>query len=142
MYSLYGSITQPQLTAIFVTLLTTILLYALYSILLSEVFIKAGEPRWKAWVPVYNSWTFFEMGGIQGAWSLLIIGAFVPVVGQVFTFMLAVCAAIAAYRLGKAFGKESILWVILFIFFGPVWYAIIGFGRSKYDMGKKPTLLF
>lgn len=142
MYSSYGSITFAHLTAVFVGLITLFLIYVLYSVLLGGVFAKAGVPRWKAWVPLYNSWTFFKLGGLRGAWALLILGAFIPVVGTVFKVLFAVCAIVASYRLGKAFGKVNLGWPLLYALLGPIWCAIISFGSSKYEPEKKPTLLF
>ncbi|MCL2451463.1 hypothetical protein FWD20_01085 [Candidatus Saccharibacteria bacterium] len=49
-----------------------LLLYVLTAFLLARLFRKAGVPTWKAWVPLYNLWKFFQIGGRVGVWSLLL----------------------------------------------------------------------
>jgi len=61
-------------------LLIAALVYVLGAFLLGRIFQKAGVPAWKAWVPVYRMWKMFQIGGVNGAWSLLsLIGGIAPV---------------------------------------------------------------
>jgi len=99
--------------------------YVVTSWFLSKIFVKAGEPAWKGWVPVYNSWTFLELGGQAGWWALV---AFVPFVGIASTVFL----CIAAYNIGLRFAKSS-AWVVLYIFVPYVWWGILAFDRSVWN---------
>ena len=100
--------------------LLTILAYVIGAIFMGMMFKKAGVPAWKAWVPVYNSWTFLELGGQKGWLSLLILLAWIPLLGFIPAVVVAVFMAIAAYRIGLNFGKEG-WFVVIYILFGLVW---------------------
>ncbi|MBC7512460.1 hypothetical protein H7142_02255 [Candidatus Saccharibacteria bacterium] len=98
----------------------TILAYVVGAIFMGMIFKKAGIPAWKAWVPVYNSWIFLEMGDQQGWLSLLVLLAWIPLLGIIPAIVLAVFMCIAAYRIGLSFGKEG-WFVLLYIFVGLAW---------------------
>jgi hypothetical protein len=97
-----------------------ILSYVVSAIFMGMMFQKAGIPAWKAWVPVYNSWTFLEMGGQKGWISLLLLLGWIPLLGLIPVIVAAVYLCIAAYRIGLNFGKEG-WFVVLYIFFTLVW---------------------
>lgn len=103
-----------------------LLAYALGSFLMSLVFKKAGIAMWKAWVPVYNLWTFLEMGGQKGWISLL---AVVPVLNVITIWIAIVFIVIAAYRIGLNFGKEG-WFVLLYIFLPLVWYIWLAVDKT------------
>ena len=94
--------------------------YVISAIFMGMIFKKAGIPAWKAWVPVYNTWTFLEMGGQKGWISLLLLTTWIPFVGFVTAIVATVYMCIAAYRIGLNFGKEA-WFVVLYIFLGLVW---------------------
>jgi len=100
--------------------LITILSYVVGAIFMGMMFKKAGIPAWKAWVPIYNAWTFLEMGGQKGWISLLLLLSWIPLLGLVPAIVAAVYMCIAAYRIGLNFGKEG-WFVVIYIFFGLVW---------------------
>lgn len=77
--------------------------YVWTSLALMAVFRKAGEAPWKAWVPVLNSWTLFELGGMRGWWSVVIAGGAV-VVGSA---ALALGGALGAAALDASFGGDA-----------------------------------
>jgi hypothetical protein len=105
--------------------------YALNAWFLSLVFRKVGIRRWKAWVPVYNSWVFLELGGQQGWLAIL---ALIPIANIVaFVFM-----CIAAYNVGLAFAKEG-AWVVLYVFLPWLWLAIVGFDSSRWEPWRSPV---
>lgn len=108
------------------------LMYVLYAWLLSRVFHKMGIEQWKAWVPVYNTWTLLEAGGQHGWLALLSIAAIIPFVGWIGAVVTAVYVLIAMYRIGLAFGKET-WFIVLGIFLPIVWFAWIGFDDSKWE---------
>lgn len=118
----YSGYSESELgSAFFMTLgLISIILYVVMSFFLGKVFAKAGVPAWKAWVPIYNQWTFLELGGQKGWIALLSILGFIPVLGLIPVIIAAVFSAIAAYHIGNNFGKES-WFVVLYILFGPIW---------------------
>ncbi|VXB39412.1 MULTISPECIES: DUF5684 domain-containing protein [unclassified Pseudoclavibacter] len=123
----YGDQTAAGIGALGILLYFVILLgaYALSSWLMSKVFTKMGIDAWKAWVPVYNQWTFVEAAGFPGWWVLV---GFIPGVN----IALVVLLAIAAYRIGQGFGKGG-AWVVLYIFLPIVWFAIVGFDSSRWN---------
>lgn len=123
-----------------------VIAYIITSILLARIFKKAGVASWKAWVPVYNTWTTLELGDQKGWWALLwlapmltwlpmdtnspafitlyLITLLVSMVGAVFLY-------IAMYKIGLRFGKEGyfVLWAI---FLPLVWYAWLAFDDSTW----------
>lgn len=98
----------------------TILAYVVGAIFMGMMFKKAGIPAWKAWVPVYSTWTFLEMGDQKGWISLLLLLSWIPLLGFIPAIVAFVFLCIAAYRIGLGFGKEP-WFVVLYIFLGLVW---------------------
>jgi hypothetical protein len=101
-------------------------IYALVAWMLSRVFRKAGVAAWKAWVPLFNYWVFFEMGGQLGWIAILSVVPGLNIVAAVF-------ACIAAWHVGSAFDKKGAGWLVLFIFLPVVWIAIVAFDRSRWE---------
>jgi hypothetical protein len=122
-----GAVAALLLTLAFSALYVVLLvgIYVLTAWFLSKIFVKAGEPAWKAWVPVYNSWVFLELGGQAGWWALV---AFVPFVG----IASGVFICLAAYNIGLRFGKTG-AWVVLYILVPYVWWGIFAFDRSVWN---------
>ena len=118
-----GLIITLVFTALYVVLIIAI--YVISSWFLSKIFVKAGEPAWKGWVPVYNSWVFLELGGQAGWWALV---AFVPFVGVASSVFI----CLAAYNIGLRFGKTA-AWVVLYILVPYVWWGIFAFNRSVWN---------
>lgn len=106
-------------------------IYALFAWILSRVFARAGVPKWKAWVPVYNNWTFLELGRQPGWLSVL---AFLPIANIVS----AVFMCIAAYKVGIGFGKSG-AWVVLYIFLPVIWLIIVAFESTPWEPWRIPT---
>lgn len=98
----------------------TIVSYVVGAIFMGMMFKKAGVPAWKAWVPLYNVWTFLELGGQKGWISLLLLLSWIPILGFIPAIVATVFMCIAAYRIGLNFGKEA-WFVVLYIFLGLVW---------------------
>ena len=57
------------IVVILVAILIPLGIYIWTALALGAVFTKAGEPVWKAWVPVVNTWTLYELGGKPGFWA-------------------------------------------------------------------------
>lgn len=102
-----------------------IVAYAVSSFLLSRIFKKAGVEPWKAWVPIYNSWIVYELGGQKGFWAVLQLVPIVNIVSAVFY-------VIAMYQIGLNLGKEG--WFVLFAIFLPiVWLIWLAFDDSTWN---------
>jgi hypothetical protein len=104
----------------------SIILFCLYSYLLSRVFAKAHVEMWKAWIPVYNFFTFLKLGR-QPGW--LIFVSVIPLVGPVVTVIF---LCMAAVNIGYGFGKGK-GWVLLFLCFQLFWLAVLAFGSSSWN---------
>jgi uncharacterized protein DUF5684 len=113
------------LTVFAVMFLAVLLVYVITSLCLSSIFKKAGVESWKAWVPVYNTWTLLELGGQKGYWAVL---AFIPFVGIVS----AIFVIIAMYYIGRKLGKSD-TFVLLAIFLPLVWYIWLAVDKSKWQ---------
>jgi hypothetical protein len=75
-------------------------LYVWLSLALMAVFAKAGAAPWKAWVPVLNLWTLFQIAGMRGWWAVVLAGggAVVAVVALAVTAVLATAAVNASFE--------------------------------------------
>lgn len=99
--------------------------YVFSAIFLGLIFKKAGQPIWKAWVPLYNSWVLLELGKQKGAYILFILIPFVgPLIASIFVL-------IAQYHIGLKLGKTGafVLWAI---FLNPVWLVWLAIDDSKW----------
>ncbi|WP_394554635.1 DUF5684 domain-containing protein [Agromyces sp. MMS24-JH15] len=96
--------------------------YVLTGVFLSRILRKTGHDGWPAWVPVYSSWRFLEVGG-QPGWLAVLL--FVPIVNVVTVVFLVV----AAYRIGRGFGKGG-GFAVLYAFLPLIWFALLAFGRT------------
>lgn len=113
--------------------------YIFSSIAFMVFFKKIGVDAWKGWIPFYNVWLFLDHGKVRGPWSLTILASGIPYVGTLAGIAYTVFSALAAYNFQKAFNKQSnALWLLLFIFFTPVWLLILGLGKDEYDESKLP----
>lgn len=119
--------TTALMVMLIAMLILGVVLYVVVGLTLSRIFKKAGVEGWKAWVPVYNSWTLLELGGQQGFWAILSIIPFVNIVGAVFLI-------IAMYHIGLKFGKDG-AFVLLGIFLPIVWMAWLAFDKSVWNGG-------
>jgi uncharacterized membrane protein len=96
-----------------------IIAYVVSALLLGRIFKKAGVKSWIAWVPLYNSWKLFEIGGQQGFWAILSLVPVVNIVSLVF-------GIIAYYNIGLKLGKSAafVAWVIFLPIVWLVWLAM------------------
>lgn len=111
--------------ALIMTIIVTILSYVVGCYLLSRIFKKAGIDTWKAWVPVYNAWVQYELGGYGGWWSILLFIPFINIAA-------AIILMIAYYRIGLGFGKSG-AFVLLAIFLPIVWMVWLAFDDSTWQ---------
>lgn len=129
-----------------------------------RIISKAGEPGWKALIPIYNVYMLFKIVGMKGwFWGLflagILLGVIMSVDGSSVTFtmtneqiasfdwnghMLTVVSILIyalfacgveiyySIRTSKAFGYGGLFAAGLF-FFQPIFWMILGFGKSKYN---------
>jgi hypothetical protein len=86
-----------------------------------KVFVKAGQPGWAVLVPIYNVMIMLKMTGKPTWWLILFC---VPVANFVVMFLVVVALA-------KSFGKGTGFGLGM-LFFGFVFYPILGFGDAQY----------
>lgn len=118
-----NSSTGIIVAAIIVAAVISIALYLWLAVALGAVFAKLGEPRWKAWVPIVNSVTIFQLGGYSGLW---VIAQLLPVVNIVATVIMILALLTINRRFGRGGG-----FTVLAVFALPIWASIIGFGRAQ-----------
>lgn len=87
-----------------------------------QMFVKAGEPGWKALIPFYSTYTLFRIAGRNG-WGFLLM--FVPLVNFVVW-------VIVSLDLAKHFGKSLVFAIFGLILFPWVGYLMLGYGKSEY----------
>lgn len=126
---------------LFFALIAAIIGYVISSLLYMLIFKKAGIDTKKAWIPFYNKWIFFELGGQEGWKSLL---AFVPYVGVIISFVFEI---IVVVEISKKLGKSpyfAILYPSGILTFGIaslVWFLILGLDSSRWnDIAGKESL--
>ena len=95
-----------------------------------KIFKKAGKNGWEALIPIYSSWTLFEISGYPG---YLILFVLIPYAGFIILFVFKIMAAIS---LAKKFKKED-AFCLLLIFLPLIGYSIIAWDpKAKYDATK------
>lgn len=104
-----------------------VVIYLITSFVLSKVFTKAGQPAWAAFVPIYNGWVLFEIGGKPGWW---VLSSFIPLIGPLIAVILYI---IISLELAKRFGKSSTFGIIGLWLFSIIGFAILAFDNSKYQ---------
>lgn len=109
----------------FIGLIISLICYVVFAFLMGRIFKKAGQPAWKAWVPIYNNWILFEIGGQQGFWAVLALIPVVNIVSLIFMY-------IAMYHVGLKLGKEG-AFVLLAIFLPLVWLIWLAVDHSTWE---------
>ena len=97
--------------------------YAVTALCYQGIFKKAGQPAWKAWVPILNGWAFAEVGGKEGWWC------FIPFAGYI----------LPAMNVNTAFGKDNGGWLAYAILLPQIWMLHLGFGKDQYNERLMPT---
>jgi hypothetical protein len=86
-----------------------------------KVFVKAGEPGWKAIIPIYNTMVMLKIVGRPIWWVVLL---FIPCVNIVILILMMI-------DLAKSFGKSGGFAAGL-ILLAPIFALILGFGPAQY----------
>lgn len=108
---------DTMLAIIAAILIFAVIVYVLNGIFLGKIFKKAGLESHIAWIPFYNTWKFFELGGYNGGLSLL---NYIPYVNVVGGFI----QTLAAHEINKKLGK-GVGFTILFFFLPIIWLIIV-----------------
>ncbi len=101
------------------------IMYVISSVLLMQIFKKAGVPGWAAWVPVFNNWKMLEIGGQKGFWAILSLIPIINIVSGVIFY-------IAQYHIGLKLGKSG-GFVVLAIFLPIVWFIWLAVDKSVWN---------
>jgi hypothetical protein len=102
--------------------------YVLSVIGLYKMFEKAGQPGWKAIVPIYNFVILLRIIGRPVWWLVLYLASFIPFVGLVITLIATI---INSHDTSKSFGKD-VGTTVLLVLFPFIAYPYLGFGSAKY----------
>lgn len=86
-----------------------------------KMFEKAGEPGWKAIIPIYNLVVLLKIVGRPVWWILLLL---IPCVGFVVSVIVMI-------DLARSFGKGTGFGIGLFLL-PPVFAVMLGFGDDRY----------
>lgn len=108
------------------------------------LFTKANVEGWKALIPLYNTYIFGEIAGVNPWWYLIILLSFI--ISVIFHEFIIFALLIIFYfiitfvlSVAKSFGK-GFLFALGLMFMGPIFYMILGLspnikyqGRSRVD---------
>ena len=106
-----------------------------------KMFQKAGEKGWKALIPVYNVYTLCQLTGVNPWWLVIVFVAGVlsdlfPLLSMIGSLASLYFSVLLAISTARSYQKED-AYAIGLLFFPPVFYMILGFGKNEY-LGKKP----
>lgn len=100
------------------------ILISLYMILIRGViYKKAGEAYWTTFIPFYRDAVLFKICGYSAWWLLLLI---IPIVGWI---MYGILKIIMNFELSKAFGKNALFGICLWIF-KPIFESLVAFSSK------------
>lgn len=114
----------------FIVFVPVIVISVLYAVAMWKIYVKMGEPGWKAIVPIYNLITLYERVNINPLWILLtIFGSMIPFVGSLAVLLFGIVVIV---RLCKGFDKDA-GFVVGYLLLGPIFPCILAFGKSNWD---------
>lgn len=128
-------------------IISCLIAYVLTSLPLSAMFQKAGEPAWKAWVPLYNSYVYTKLGWDGKIFWVMLLASFIlscvrtagatnpsvvlAILTVLMTLIVVVLHAMLSIKISTAYGHGG--GFAVGVFFVPViFYFIIGYGSSVY----------
>jgi uncharacterized protein DUF5684 len=92
------------------------------------VFPKAGQSRWAALVPFYNTYVLVvRVAGLSPLWFVLLL---IPPINLI-------AAILVNIEVARRFGRTEAFGVGMSVF-GFILYPLIGFGRAEYDPARPP----
>jgi len=90
------------------------------------VFVKMGEPGWKAIIPLYNIYVMLEKVG-KPAWWLILF--FIPFVNLIAGFLV-------FQEIAEGFGKGT-GFAVGMLLLGFIFFPLLGFGDAQWMGGGK-----
>lgn len=117
--------------------------YILQVIAYWKIFVKAGEPGWKAIIPFYNTYTQYKftwnirafwivlIGGIVGAVLQEATDGIASLLGSLILLIVAIFNIISLNKLARAFG-HGVGFTIGLFFLNPIFMLILGFSGDEY----------
>jgi hypothetical protein len=113
-----------------VFLLLALAFYVLVALGLYGTFIKAGQPGWAGFVPIYNFIILLRVAGRPATWGWFLLLLIVPYVGTLGFFIVYI---IVANDVSKSFGHGPGFTVGLVIpYVSIVFWYILWLGSSQY----------
>ena len=126
-------------------LVVSLLYYVITALGLGRMFRKAGEPAWKAWIPVYNLYILFKLcWTTKMFWIWLVVdfagvlisrlnsdNLILTLIGIVLGIAAIVIMAKKCGHVARAYGRGTGTAVGLF-FLPMIFECILGFGESVY----------
>ena len=105
-----------------------------------KLFKKAGEPGWKAIIPIYNNYIYFKIAGVPSLFWILIVVSVLSVVPNNIIVDIALILTMViniyqAHSLSKAFG-HGVGYTLGLLFLNLIFIFILGFGSSEYKLEK------
>ncbi len=100
-----------------------------FIIVMWKLFTKMNEPGWKAIIPFYNLYIWYQKIFGNGLYMLFIFVVCIPFVGGLLLLLLNVIGAI---RMAKSFGRGSGT-IVGLVLAAPIFYAILAFGSAEYN---------
>ena len=117
-------------SGIVVFLILALVFYVLVSLGLYGTFIKAGQPGWAGFVPLYNFIVLLRVAGRPKTWGWFLLMLIIPYIGSLAFFVLYI---IVANDVSKSFGHGTAFTVGLVIpYVSAVFYYILWLGPSQY----------
>jgi signal peptidase I len=110
---------------IFIVYLIGTLIVFLPSFGLAKLFVKAGAPAWKAYVPFYNTWVMQELAQRPRHW---VFWQFIPVVGWFISPGIFI-------EFVKVFGKFSLGQHTLASLFAPLYFPYLAYKENPKFIG-------
>lgn len=106
-----------------------------------KLFKKAGEPGWKAIIPIYNSYVYYKISGVPSLfWILIVVSVLSAVPNDIVVYIsliLTICIVVyQTHSLSKAFG-HGVGYTLGLLFLNLIFVFILGFGSSEYKLEKK-----
>lgn len=99
------------------------------------LFTKAGKNGWEAIIPVYSSWTLYEVSGFPGWFCFIGFASFIPFVKYVVPFVYLAIGIVTSMSICKKFNKSGAFWVLVWLL-PDIGLPILAFGKDKYDKTK------
>ena len=124
------------LGAFLIVIVLLLIAYCVFAIIGNwKLYVKAGQPGWKAIIPFYNTYTLVEMVGLNWYWFLLAIApTIISVLGiDALSFVGSIASIFAnvmiCYNMSKKIHKDT-GWIVLAVIFNGIVVPIAGYSKN------------